>query len=156
MDQVKPTCWGIGFLCVLTITPVWAQPDFVVEKVTLSKEIENKNPKGIFLPHAYCEKDKNGQAAIPKVPTSQTSQVMFWTKIAAATTGKIRHSWHHQLNGVWTKISEVNMLVRPSSGYRMWSMKSLNPAIHRGDWMVVVAPSNKPDHILCIARFTVK
>jgi hypothetical protein len=153
---VKRLFGGIGIWLSLTITPALAQPDFYVDKVVLSKEIEKRDPKGIFHPPAYCEKDKNGQAAIPVIPISQTSQAMFWTKIAATTPGKIRHSWHHQIDGVWTKISEVNIPVKPSPGYRIWSMKSLNPDLHAGDWMVVVAPSNKPDRILCIARFTVK
>lgn len=156
MDLVKYMFWGIGFLLGLTVAPVLAKTDFLVEKVVLSKEVNNRNPQGIFSPPAYCEKDKNGQAAIPVVQTSQTSQVVFWLKVEATTTGKLRHSWHHQTDGGWTKISEVNIPVRPSSGYRMWSMKSLRPHLHTGEWMIVVAPSNEPDRILCIARFTVK
>lgn len=155
-DQVKHMFWGMGLLLSLMISPALAQSDFLVEKVVLAKGVENRNPEGIFTPPAYCEKDKNGQAAIPVVQTSQTSQVVFWTKIEATTTGKIRHSWHHQTDGTWTKISEVNIPVRPSSGYRIWSMKSLHPDLHTGEWMIVVAPSNEPNRILCIARFTVK
>jgi len=147
---------GIGLLLNLTISPALAQPDFLVNTVVLAKEVNNRNPTGIFTPPAYCEKDKNGQAAIPVVQTSQTSQVVFWIKVEATTTGKLRHSWHHQTSGAWRKISEVNIPVRPSSGYRMWSMKSLHPDLHTGEWMIVVAPSNEPDRILCITRFTVK
>ena len=156
VNPVKHMFGGVGLLLGLTISPALAQPDFLVEKVALAKEVDNRNPKGIFTPPAYCEKDKNGQAAIPVVQTSQTSQVVFWTKVEATTPGKIRHSWHHQTDGFWTKISEVNIPVRPSSGYRIWSMKSLHPDLHTGEWMIVVAPSNEPNRILCIARFTVK
>lgn len=156
IDLLKHILGGLGLLLGLTMTPALAQPDFIVEKVVLSKKVDNREPKGIFTPPAYCEKDKNGQAAIPVVQTSQTSQVVFWTKIEATTTGKIRHSWHHQTDGAWTKISEVNIPIRPSSGYRMWSNKSLHPDLHTGEWMIVVAPSNEPERILCIARFSVK
>lgn len=145
----------LGILLLL-LTPVYAEPDFRVEKVVISKNVANRNPEGIFSPSAYCEKDKDGQAAIPVVKTVQTSQVVFWTKVAAATNGEIRHSWHHQIEGTWTKVSEVNLSIRPSSGYRMWSLKSLKPEIHTGEWMVVVAPSNTPEEILCITRFTVQ
>lgn len=141
---------------MLFLTPVYAESDFHVEKVVLSKDVTNRNPEGIFSPPAYCEKDKNGQAAIPVVKTSQTSLVILWTKVAATTKGTLRHSWHHQIEGTWTKVSEVNLSIRPSSGYRMWSLKSLKPEVHTGEWMVVVAPSNKPEEILCITRFTVK
>ena len=153
---MKHLFWGIGLLLGLTVTPAWAQTDFLVEKVVLSKGVSDRVPQGVFTPPAYCEKDKNGQAAIPVVQISQTSQVVFWTKIAATTTGKIRHSWHYKSHGTWMKISEVNIPIRPSPGYRMWSIKTLHPAIHTGEWMIVVAPSNEPERILCIARFTVE
>jgi hypothetical protein len=145
---------GVGVMVFLT--PVHAESDFHVEKVVLSKNVTNRNPEGIFSPPAYCEKDKNGQAAIPIVKTSQTSKVILWIKVAATTNGTLRHSWHHQIDGIWTMVSEVNLSIRRSAGYRMWSLKSLKPKIHAGEWMVVVAPSNKPEKILCITRFTVQ
>jgi len=149
-------CTIIGLGVMLLLSPVQAESDFIVAKVVLSKDVTNRNPEGIFSPPAYCEKDKNGQAAIPLVKTSETAKVMFWTKVVATTKGTLRHSWHHQIDGTWTKVSEVNLSIRPSSGYRMWSLKSLKPEVHTGEWMVVVAPSNKPEEILCITRFTVK
>lgn len=141
---------------MLLISPLHAGSDFQVEKVVISKHVANRNPEGIFSPSAYCEKDKNGQAAIPVVKSSQTSKVFFWTKVIAATKGTLRHSWHHQIEGTWTKVSEVNLSIRPSSGYRMWSLKSLKPEIHVGEWMIVVSLSNTPEEILCITRFTVE
>ncbi|MDH5429598.1 MAG: DUF2914 domain-containing protein [Nitrospirota bacterium] len=137
-------------------SPVQAESVFLVEKVVLAKGVTNRNPEGIFSPPAYCEKDNNEQAAIPIVKTSQTSLVMLWTKVMATTAGKLRHSWHHQIDGIWTKVSEVNLSIRPSSGYRMWSLKSLKPKVHVGEWMVVVSPTNQPEKILCITRFTVQ
>jgi len=143
-------------LMILFIPFTYAESSFYVEKVVISQNVTKRNPVGIFSPPAYCEKDTSGQAAIPVVKTSETSQAVLWAKVAATTKGKLRHSWHHQVNGTWTKVSEVNIPIRPSSGYRMWSMKSLNPAIHTGEWMVVIAPSNSPEKILCITRFTVQ
>ncbi len=141
---------------MLFISPLHAGSDFQVEKVVISKHVANRNPAGIFSPSAYCEKDKNGQAAIPVVKSSQTSKVFFWTKVIATTKGTLRHSWHHQIEGTWKKVSEVNLSIRPSSGYRMWSLKSLKPEIHTGEWMIVVAPSHTPEEILCITRFRVE
>ena len=155
-NRVKHIFRGIGLLIGVAGTPLLAQADFLVKNVALSKAVNQRNPQGIFLPPAYCEKDKNGQAAIPVVQTSQTSHVVFWTKIEATTIGTIRHSWHHKTDGTWTKISEVDIPIQPSPGYRMWSMKSLHPDLHTGEWMIVVAPLKEPDRILCIARFTVK
>ena len=141
---------------ILLHSPLHAEPDFHVKEVVISKDVANRNPEGIFSPSAYCEKDKNGQTAIPIVKTTQTSQVVFWTKVATASKGILRHSWHHQIEGTWIKVSEVNLAILPSSGYRMWSLKSLKPGIHTGEWMIVVAPSNTPEEILCITRFTVQ
>ncbi len=141
---------------ILFISPLYAGSDFQVEKVVIAKQVENRNPAGIFSPSAYCEKDKNGQAAIPVVKSSQTSKVFFWTKVIAAEKGTLRHSWHHQIEDTWTKVSEVNLSIRPSSGYRMWSLKSIKPDIHTGEWMIVVAPSRTPEEILCITRFRVE
>lgn len=148
--------FSIWLVLVLCIPPLHASSDFQVEKVVISKHVANRNPTGIFSPSAYCEKDKNGQAAIPIVQSSQTSKVFFWTKVIAAAKGTLRHSWHHQFEGTWKKVSEVNLSIRPSSGYRMWSLKSIKPQIHTGEWMIVVAPSNTPEEILCIARFKVE
>lgn len=141
---------------ILFATSVHAEPDFQVAKVIIAKDVINRNPEGIFSPPAYCEKDKNGQAAIPVIRTSQTRFVMFWTKVVAKTRGKLRHSWHHQIEGIWKKVSEVNLSIRPSPGYRMWSKKSLKPEVHNGEWMVVVAPSDQPTKIICITRFKVQ
>lgn len=147
---------ALSMVLPMTLGLVHAESDFQIKKVVFSKDVTDRNPKGVFSPPAYCEKDKNGQAAIPIVKTSQTSKVIFWTKVAAAINGTIRHSWHHQIDGTWEMVSEVNIPIRPSSGYRMWSLKSLKPEIHTGEWMVVVAPSNEPEQILCITRFTVQ
>ena len=144
------------FMLLLKPFPALAESYFRIEAVALSKSITNRNPVGAFSPPAYCEKDKNGQAAIPVVEMSQTSTVTFWTKVAATTKGALRHSWHHQIAGTWTMVSEVHLSIRPSPGYRTWSKKSLKPALHRGEWMIVVAPAKEPERILCIARFTVQ
>ncbi len=141
---------------MLCISPLHAASDFQVEKVVISKHVTNRNPTGIFSPPAYCEKDKNGQAAIPVVKSSQTSKVFFWTKVIAIAKGTLRHSWHHQFEDTWEKVSEVNLPVRPSSGYRMWSLKSIKPDIHIGEWMIVVTPSSTPEEVLCITRFRVE
>jgi hypothetical protein len=147
----------MGISLLMTFIPLtYAESDFSVEKVVISQNVTKRNPVGIFSPPAYCEKDTSGQAAIPVVKTSKTSQVFLWTKVAATTKGKLRHSWHHQVDGTWRMVSEVNLSIYPSSGYRTWSVKSLNPAIHTGEWMVVIAPSNSPEKILCITRFTVQ
>ena len=155
--------WRYGlYYCSMVVgllllpTPVRAQSDFVVHKVVLSKHIQNRNPEGIFTPPAYCEKDKNGQASIPIIQASQASEVFLWVKVEANITGKIRHSWHFQIEGTWTKVSEVNLSVRPSPGYRTWSKKRLRPKGATGDWMVVISPSKEPERVLCITRFSVK
>ncbi len=151
---VRSVLVSLGLL--LWCTFVYAEPAFHVQKVVIAKAVTNRNPQGIFTPSAYCEKDKNGQAAIPIVKASGTPKVYFWTQVASKKRGTLRHSWHHQIEGTWTKVAEVTLSIRPSPGYRMWSLKSLKPEIHKGEWMIVVAPTHSPEKIICITRFTVQ
>ncbi|MGD9850602.1 MAG: DUF2914 domain-containing protein [Nitrospirales bacterium] len=140
----------------LWMIPAWGNSDLMVQKVILSQDIASRNPEKIFSPPAYCEKDKNGKAAIPVVDASQVSKVVLWTKVESTITGTIRHTWHHKVNDTWNMVSTVNLTVHPSSGFRTWSIHSLRPNQDQGEWMVVMAPSGEPDRILCITRFSVK
>ncbi len=137
-------------------SPLLAESDFQVDAIAISQHVANRNPTGIFSPSAYCEKHKDGQAAIPVVKIATTTKVFFWTKIKAAKKGRLRHSWHHQIDGIWEKVSEVNLPIHPSPGYRMWSLKSLKPEIHKGEWMIAVSPTHTPEEVLCITRFRVE
>ena len=132
----------------------WAQ--FEVLEIALAGSVQDRQPANPFSPPAYCERDKNGQAAIPVIDASDVQQVYFWTKVAASTEGGIRHTWHLQTEEGWERISEVDLSIAPSAGYRTWSSKSLLPDYHLGEWMIVVSPANDPDTVLCITRFTVK
>lgn len=140
----------------LWMIPVWASSDLMVQKVILSQDIANRNPEKIFSPPAYCEKDKNGKAAIPVVHASQVSKVVMWTKVESTITGTIQHTWHHKVNDTWNTVSTVDLTIRPSSGFRTWSIHSLRPNQDQGEWMVVMAPSREPNKILCITRFSVE
>lgn len=136
--------------------PLWADTDFTVQKIILSQDIADRNPEKAFFPPAYCEKDKNGKAAIPIVRSSQVSQVVLWTKVQSTTSGSILHTWHHQIDGTWTKVASVNLAIRPSPGFRTWSIHTLRPDQDQGEWMVVLAPSKEPNRVLCITRFSVQ
>lgn len=145
--------WGfLGF----GMSPVWANSDLMVQQVILSQDISDRNPEKIFSPPAYCEKDKNGKSAIPVVHASQVSKVVLWTKVESTITGTILHTWHHKVKDTWHTVSSVNLAVRPSSGFRTWSIHSVRPDHDQGEWMVVMAPSREPNKVLCITRFSVK
>ena len=139
---------------LLSSTESWA--DFEVLDVSLAASIQNREPTDPVSPPAHCEKDKNGQADLPVIDSLIQPKVFFWTRIASDSDGSIRHTWHQQAEGGWETVSEVDLPIRPSSGYRMWSSKALHSGHQVGDWMIVVAPSNEPEHILCITRFSVK
>ncbi len=145
-----------GLIMGLGLSPAGANSDLMVQQVILSQDIANRNPENIFSPPAYCEKDKNGKAAIPVVHASQVSQVVLWTKVASTVTGTIRHTWHHKVHDTWQTVSSVNLAIRPSSGFRTWSIHTLRPNHDHGEWMVVIAPSSEPARILCITRFSVE
>ncbi len=148
--------FGVVLLSSYSIPLAIAESPFLVKEVVLSKSVENRIPIGVFSPSAYCEKDKNRTTAIPIVETSQTSEIFMWVKVQSSRTGQIRHSWHQQIEESWSKVSEINLPIRPSSGYRMWSKKTIHPERHRGEWMVVLSPADQPERVLCITRFTVR
>lgn len=156
--RVKKRLLGVswGLIMGLGMSPAGANSDLLVQQVMLSREITDRNPEHLFSPPAYCEKDKNGKAAIPVVPAAQASQVVLWTKVESTVTGTIRHTWHHKVQDTWRTVSSVNLAIRPSSGFRTWSIHTIRPNQDLGEWMVVVAPSIEPDRILCITRFSVQ
>ena len=139
---------------ILYAVPVWAE--YEVLEVTLARSVQDRHPVESITPPAHCEKDKNGQGSIPVIDSSVTEQVFFWTRIASTEDGTIRHVWHQQIDESWEPIAEVDLTIRPSSSYRMWSSKSLLPNLHIGEWMIVVSPSDQPEQILCITRFSIK
>ena len=139
---------------IFTSTLVWADQD--VLGVALAPAIQDRQPVNPFSPPAHCEKDKNGQDSVPIVDVSVMEKIYFWTRISSSTSGTIRHSWHQEIKGRWHNLSEVDLPISPSGSYRTWSSKTILPGIHVGNWMVVVAPSDNPDHILCISRFMVE
>ena len=145
------------FLLICSLfSPSLASAKQEILAIALAPKIQNRQPLNPFTPPAQCEKDQTGQDSVPIIDVSSTEKVFFWTRIASTKWGKIRHSWHQQVNGRWQKPSFVDLRVRRSGNYRTWSAKTLIPQDHLGNWMIVVSPSDDPDHILCISRFIVK
>jgi hypothetical protein len=56
----------------------------------------------------------------------------------------------------WHKIASVDLKVGPSSSFRTWSKKEIDPIVHKGEWKVEIAPTTNPDKVLCTARFRIK
>ena len=141
-------------LSVLSTQSAWAE--FEILDVALAESVQNREPVNAFSPPAYCEKDKNGQPAIPTVNSAQVQQIYFWTRIASTEPDMVRYTWHHQTETGWENMAEVDLRITPSAGYRLWSSKNILPSHHRGQWMIVVSPSSDPNQVLCIARFKIE
>ncbi len=56
----------------------------------------------------------------------------------------------------WKKVASVDLKVKPSSGFRVWSKKQIDPIVHTGNWKVVISTASNPNTKLCIAKFVVK
>ena len=156
VSPLHPRLAWIFFLIVSLFhsAPAWA--DYEMLDVALAPSVQNREPIESFSPSAHCEKDKNGKTAIPTIDSSETNQVFFWTRLSSSTDGKIRHAWHLQKDEGWQVIAEVDLSIRASSSYRMWSSKTLRPDLHIGEWMIVVSPADQPEQILCISRFSIQ
>lgn len=53
-------------------------------------------------------------------------------------------------------MADIPLHVEKSSSFRMWSTKEIHPALHLGEWMIVVSLGEKKKEVLCIARFLVE
>lgn len=146
----------VSFLSLLIILPQPALAELAVVDLALAEAVQDRNPVDPISPPAVCEKDKAPDSAVPVVDSILIPKIFFWTRIASDTEATVLHSWHHKKNDQWVLVAEVDFQIRPSSGYRVWSSKRLDPILHAGEWMIVVAPADRPDHVLCITRFTVK
>lgn len=140
--------------CLYSLAPAFAGQELLA--IALAPKIRHRQPVRPFSPPARCEKDQKGENAIPIVRVSQTRTVHFWTRIASTSWIKIRHSWHQEIKGKWQLLSFVDLKVGRSGSYRTWSKRTMVPQRDAGNWMIVVAPSNDPNRILCISRFIVK
>ena len=130
--------------------------DFEILDISLTGTVKNREPHDPVSPPAYCEKDKNGKGELPVIDSVDRPKIFFWTRIASSSQGTIRHTWHQHVDNTWVMISQVDLSIKPSSGYRMWSSKDFRRGNPIGDWMIVVASVHDPEHILCITRFSVK
>ncbi|MDX1410676.1 MAG: DUF2914 domain-containing protein [Nitrospirales bacterium] len=140
--------------CLHSLTQAWAGQELLA--ISLSPKVRNRQPVKPFSPPARCEKDQGGEDSIPIVQVPRTRKVYFWTRLASTSWVKVRHSWHHEINGQWEVQSFVDLKVGRSGSYRTWSRRTMAPQRDVGNWMIVVSLSHDPDHILCISRFVVK
>ncbi|RMH31941.1 MAG: DUF2914 domain-containing protein [Nitrospirae bacterium] len=146
----------VSVLALLILLPQLASAELAVVDIALAEAVQDRNPVDPITPPAVCEKDKAPDSTVPVVDSMLVPQIFFWTRIASDSDATVLHSWHHKENDQWVLVAEVDFQIHPSSGYRVWSSKLLDPALHTGEWMIVVAPADQPDHVLCITRFTVK
>ena len=156
VSPLLPRLDWIFFLMAFLLPSSFAWADYEMLDVALAPSVQNREPIESFSPSAHCEKDKNGKTAIPTIDSSVTDKVFFWSRLSSSTEGKIRHAWHLQKDEGWEVIAKVDLRIRASSSYRMWSSKTLRPDLHIGEWMIVVSPADQPEQILCITRFSIQ
>ena len=124
-------------------------------EVELARDIKEREPDIPYKPQAHCEKDNDQGAALPRIRTSD-QQVVFWNRLAATDSTKIRHAWHKKDEEGWKPMANIDLPIQRSSAFRVWSTKDLHPTFHRGEWMIVVSMADDPKQVLCITRFIVE
>jgi len=143
-------------LLIFLLFPFSLRAETKLLEVELAREVENRNPIKPYSPLAYCEKDKNRNAPLPRVNSVSDRQVVFWNRIQSTTSETLRHTWHRKSEKGWEPMARVNLQVEHSSSFRIWSIKDLHPTLHQGEWMVVASLTRDPKHVLCITRFIVE
>lgn len=145
----------VAAVLVIILTPLSGFGEVRILEVALARMVEQRNPVDPFLPPAYCEKDKNGSSHIPLVDSHKSTEVFFWNTLSSTTPETLRYTWHRKHESSWEIMAEVDISIKPSPGFRIWSSKQIRP-FHRGEWMIVVSITDDPKQVLCISRFLVQ
>lgn len=144
---------AVGGLTAVT-SPAFAE--LAIDQVALATTIENREPASPLAPAAFCEKDNAGGDSLPVLHTDTLSTVYFWTRVQATEPGLLRHTWMQKGEAGWEQMAQISLNIAASPGYRTWSSKQIDPSLHRGEWMVQVTANDRPDLVLCLARFRVE
>ncbi len=145
-----------ALVAVFALAPQGALAEVMVEDVSLSEDVQNREPVGKVSPGVACENGGNGHAAVPVVDTSMTTRVYFWNRVKTDGTGTLRHTWYMNQDQGWRETAEIDLNYSPSPGYRTWSSKQLDPSMHTGEWKVEITTIDDPEKVLCSARFKVE
>lgn len=147
---------GLSLVALFVLAPQGALAEVTVEDVSLSEDVQNREPVGKMSPAVACENGGNGQAMVPVIDTSMTNRVYFWNRLKTDGTGTLRHTWYMNRDQSWREAAEVDLNFSPSPGYRTWSSKQFDPSMHTGEWKVEITTIDDPDRVLCSARFKVQ
>jgi len=140
---------------IIAAFPEFSWSETSILEVELAQAIQNREPAHPTKPPAHCEKDLNRGAPLPRIHTGD-QQVVFWNRVSSTENTLIRHSWHKKSDEGWRAMAHVDLPIQKSTAFRIWSTKDLHPALHRGEWMIVVTLAEDPRDVLCIARFIVE
>lgn len=147
---------ALSLVTVLALAPQGALAEVTVEDVSLSEDVQNREPVGKTSPAAACENGGNGHHVVPVIDTSMTTRVYFWNRLKTDGAGTLRHTWYMNRDQDWREAAEIDLGYSPSPGYRTWSSKQLDPSMHTGEWKVEVTITEEPGRVLCSARFKVQ
>ncbi len=152
MRMLALAFWLVG---AITLLPPQAAAEISVIEVALSEEILDQQPRSPAQPSAYCEKDHRGQETLPIIDSSSGKVVYFWSRVKSTRGSVLRHTWFMNTGHGWKQVAQVDLNIFTSPGFRAWSSKEIAPAIHVGEWMVVVSTAEEPNTVHCIVRFRV-
>jgi len=120
--------------------------------IIFARDVMNREPVGPFEPGAYCGSQSDPTSPVPVINARDERKVYLWNRIKSSAADVLRHRWIK--DGV--EVAVVELELGPSSGYRTWSSKNIDPNFHIGRWKVEVSTASNPGHILCVAHFIVK
>ncbi|MFO7597257.1 MAG: DUF2914 domain-containing protein [Desulfocurvibacter africanus] len=137
---------------VLMTCPAFAQ--VLVVEAALCEDVVNREPVDLIT--------STDQSVLPVVEAGKTGQVFLWTKIKTSEETVVVHSWYKENPNVaelgpdMHPMSEIELRVHPSDGFRTWSTASLMPGVSEGMWRVTVTTAADPENILYQEAFQVK
>ncbi len=137
---------------LLAACPAFAQ--VLVVEAALCEDVVNRQPVDLIT--------SDEEAKLPVVEAGKVGQVFLWTKIKAAEETILVHSWYKenpdvtQIGPDMHPMSQIELRISPSDGFRTWSTASLMPGVSEGVWRVTVATAADPGAILYQESFQVK
>lgn len=147
---------ALSVVALCALAPQGALAEVTVEDVTLSEDVQNREPVGKVSPALTCENGGNGHSTVPVIDTSLRSRIYFWNRVKTDGTGTLRHTWYMNRDQGWREAAEIDLKYSPSPGYRTWSSKQFDPSMHAGEWKIEVTTTEHPDRVLCSAKFKVE
>ncbi len=150
-----------------------------VVDIAVTSAVESRNPTNRLAEQTGCQREQPDEDDIPLLPP--LNRLYVWTKVSSTSDVVMRHAYYKDGIRVRTqetytplidrairtvrdirvtlgseRIARIELQIRPSSGWRTWSSKTIDYAVHDGVWRTEVhLAGNSSGESLCTIYFRI-